>query len=163
MKGFLVLLLLGFIVYMTYYIAMHDKKLIGPKLVQIADTVKAELGLKEPTQDDIHCALHFISPEPGGHIESPLAIEVIVDNTQEDCRWGVFEAQAGTVTLYDEDDKVKASGILTTTGEWMTASPTTYRATLTDFTINGPMKLVLTEDRPDGATPQTSTLYLNTN
>ncbi len=161
MKGFLVLLLFGSIVFAFYYVAVHDTKLIGPQIVKISETVQVATGVKEKVTEDIHCALHFLSPLPSSTVSKPITIEVIVDNTKEDCPlWTVFEAQAGTVSLYDKYDKLLTTTILTTTSDWMTESPVTYTATLSDYSYAGEARLVFTAENPSGEKAETSFMSL---
>jgi hypothetical protein len=156
MKGFFVFIFVGLIVFMTYYVAVHDKKLIGPKLLDIKDQVLVLTGIEKEKINDVHCALHYISPIHSSHVTNPFTIEVIVDNSQDSCRWGVFEGEAGSVELYDEYGKLQDKGILTTTSDWMTDSPTTYRASLSEFTHKGKSKLLFKENNPKGDKPQES-------
>lgn len=146
------ILIFGFMVFSVYYIAKHDKKLLGPKIVQIIDIVKTKVGLQEIAQDrDIYCAFHSLTPEPGSHVKSSVNISVLIDNTNTDCApWVVFEGQAGTVSLYNENDKLLDTGVLTTTSDWTTGFPVTYSASLSNFVYTGRVKLVFTEENPSG-------------
>lgn len=97
-------------------------------------------------------ALHVVTPKPNTTITSPLTVEVIVDNSQKDCRWSVFEAQAGIIRLTDEQGNTLGQGILRTTEEWMTESPVTYSGKISftkpDNVSN--IQLVITEENPSG-------------
>ncbi len=162
MKGFLMLCLLGFIVYSVYYVAIHDKKLLGPKIVQIVDEVKTEIGLQDDVDADIYCALHALSPEPNSHVASAIVVSVLIDNTNTDCApWVIFEGQGGTIELYDEYGKLLDTSVLTTTSDWTTGFPSTYTATLANFTYTGKVKLRIKEEDPSGQnTPKESYMTL---
>lgn len=56
-----------------------------------------------------------LSPKPGETITSPLKITGFVNGGG----WIGFEAQVGTVKLFDKDNNELALGILTAKGEWM--------------------------------------------
>ncbi len=84
--------------------------------------------------NEMHCALSVVSPLPNTTVSFPLEVKVIVDNTNApDCRWTVFEAQAGFISLSDVNGPIAlvGSSALTTTDDWMTTSPVTYTTTLT--------------------------------
>lgn len=151
MKGFLMLCLLGFISYSVYYIAIHDKKLLGPKIVEITNVVKKQIGLETPQDQDISCALKALTPELNSHVKAPVVVSVLVDNTNTECAsWTVFEGQAGTVELYDNSENLLSKGVLTTMSDWTTGFPTTYTARLSDFLYTGKVKLLITEEDPSG-------------
>ncbi len=95
-------------------------------------------------------AVTILSPKPGSKITSPLTVTVKVDNTKS-CKWTVFEAQAGTLTLKDSNGQILGSGILTTTSEWMTEQPVIYTGTV-EFTkpTTDDVTLVIEEEDPSG-------------
>lgn len=83
--------------------------------------------------NEMHCALSVISPQPNTAVSFPLEVKVIVDNTNApECKWTVFEAQAGFISLSDINGPIAlvGSSALTTTDDWMTTSPVTYTTTL---------------------------------
>jgi hypothetical protein len=151
MRGFLMICLLGFIAYSVYYVAIHDKKLLGPKIVEITNVVKKQIGVVVPQEQDIACALHSLTPELNSHTKNPVAISVLVDNTNKDCaKWTVFEGQAGVVELYDDHDVLLEQGVLTTNSDWTTGFPATYTASLGNFLYTGKVKLIIKEEDPSG-------------
>ena len=105
---------------------------------------------KIPTSAASCDALSQITPLPGAKVTSPLTVTVTVDNTKN-CKWTVFEAQAGTVILKDDTGQTLGNGILQTTEDWMTEKPVTYTAT---FTFTKPtthdLTLIITEEDPSG-------------
>lgn len=105
-------------------------------------------------------ALSNITPRSGTKITSPLTVTVTVDNTKS-CKWTVFEAQAGTLTIKDSNGKALGTGILTTTGEWMTEQPVTYTGTI-EFSepATDDVTLVITEEDPSGEGGQTVSIPL---
>jgi hypothetical protein len=105
-----------------------------------------------------HCGLTVNSPLGGGLVSStaPISVTAVVDNTNMQalgCSWTVFEAQAGTIELKDGNGTVLGFGLLTTTQDWMTASPVTYTGQVTSnsvFAPGTPLTLVFTEENPSG-------------
>ena len=100
------------------------------------------------------CGLTVTNPTVGATVTLPLTINAIVDNTQAatlGCSWTVFEAQAGTVTVKDAQGNVLATGVMTTTSNWMTTAPTPYTATITSLSnssYTGPLSLIFDEENP---------------
>ena len=105
-------------------------------------------------------ALTKLSPRSGTKITSPLTVSVTVDNTKS-CKWTVFEAQAGTLTVKDSNGEILGKGILTTTGEWMTEQPVVYTGTV-EFTkpATNDVTLVIEEEDPSGEGSQTVSIPL---
>lgn len=97
-------------------------------------------------------ALRLDSPQVNEEVSSPLSVTVTVDNRNKDCRWTVFEAQAGTLQLLDEDKTVIGKGVLTTSDDWMTSEPVTYNGTITfDRAPTGKkLELQVIEENPSG-------------
>ena len=92
-------------------------------------------------------------PEPGQKVTFPLTVVGAVDNRKNtDCNWGVFEAQAGTLVVKDEQGEVVASGILTAKGEWMTEGPIQVEGIVsaTQPITGNTLTLIATEDDPSG-------------
>jgi hypothetical protein len=155
MRTLFILIIICAIVYFGFTIVKKDR-VLGPRITDIADRAQEKLGLKEPMGSRSHCAINFIFPTEGDVITgSPITIEVVVDNSKEDCSWIVFEGQAGLVELYGEKGNLLYKTPLIADGEWMTSLPVTYSAELFYSTYVGPMKLVITEDNPSGeGTPE---------
>jgi hypothetical protein len=106
-------------------------------------------------------ALTNISPKAGDKVASPLTVTVTVDNTKS-CKWTVFEAQAGTLSLIDTTNQTIGTGTLTTSEEWMTDQPVVYQGTI-EFTTtpaSGDLTLKITEEDPSGQGPQEVTIPL---
>lgn len=108
-------------------------------------------------------SLTVLSPETGAQATSPLTIDVVVDNSNPDCRWAVFEAQAGSIDLQDDQGNVIGSGVLTTTDDWMTDQPVNYSGTISfDPTqATSEMKLIITEEKASGEEGQQVILPLS--
>lgn len=101
-----------------------------------------------------HCGLTIDAPLAGATVTFPLTIQATVDNTQSTalgCSWGVFEAQAGTVEIKDTNGASLATGILTTTSDWMTANATPYSVTISALSnpgYTGALSLIFNEENP---------------
>ncbi|GEM_PF-1402711 len=97
--------------------------------------------------------LRITNPEPVEKVTFPLRVSGVVDNrTNSSCTWGVFEAQAGTMVLADEDGTELGRGVLATTGEWMTTGPISVdgTVTLTRQPTGKNLVLTITEEDPRG-------------
>lgn len=120
--------------------------------VTVNDTIVAVPSpLPSPTKTAC-TALTLNSPQANQKISSPLRVTVTVDNRNKDCRWTVFEAQAGTLQLLDEDKTVIGKGVLTTSEDWMTNEPVTYNGEITfDKAPTGKkLELHVIEENPSG-------------
>jgi len=109
------------------------------------------------------CQNPSLNLQPNQEISFPFDLTVVVDNRDLNCRWIVFEAQAGMVEIRDQANVLISQGILRTTQDWMTEQPVEYRATLTQIIqpTSGQARLILTEDDPSGAgTPRQINLPL---
>ncbi len=97
-------------------------------------------------------AVTLLSPQENQKVSSPLAITVTVDNRNKDCRWTVFEAQAGTLRLLDESKTVIGEGVLTTSGDWMTNEPVMYNGIITfeKSPVGKKLELQIIEENPSG-------------
>jgi hypothetical protein len=111
------------------------------------------------------CGLTVNSPLPASTVTFPLSINATVDNTQSTtlgCSWTVFEAQAGPIKIKDGSGNTLATGVLATTANWMTTSPTIYTAmisALSNPSYVGPLSIIFEEDNPaDFPNPDTLTL-----
>jgi len=97
-------------------------------------------------------ALSLITPKVNQQVASPLVVTVVIDNSDTNCHWTVFEAQAGTIDIIDEDKSVIGQGVLTTEDDWMTDQPVTYKGSIT-FTkspVGKILKLQIHEENPSG-------------
>ncbi len=95
--------------------------------------------------------LKIVSPTKDQQITSPVTVTVIVDNTNNQCKWTVFEAQAGTMTLKDSSGQTLGTGTLTTSYDWMTDQPVEYTGTITFSQPTGnKLKLLIEEENPSG-------------
>lgn len=105
-------------------------------------------------------AIKIVSPEKNSKITSPLLVKVIINNTEE-CRWTVFEAQAGTVKIKDASGKELGQGVLKTTEEWTTDKPVNYEG---EITFSKPASatgiIEITEENPSGR-PNPQKISLN--
>jgi hypothetical protein len=101
-------------------------------------------------------ALTVTTPNQGDTVTAPLHVQVVVDNTNPDCHWTVFEAQAGTMELRDGTDHLVGTGILTTAEDWMTDQPVTYTGTIpfTNMPVDNGLTLTISEDDPSGQNHQ---------
>jgi hypothetical protein len=102
-------------------------------------------------------AVRLIKPTPNSTItQQYIDVEVFVDNSNPPCRWTVFEALAGRIEIKDTTGAIVGKGALTTTENWMTKEPVTYRAqiVLDPETKKGQLTLNVIEDNPSGAPGQ---------
>lgn len=108
--------------------------------------------------------LTVITPKSGEKITSPLSISVIVDNTAcSSSHWTVWEAQAGTVTLEDNNGKVLGRAVLKTQDDWTLQKPTPYNAVIqySARPDSGNLKLIIQEENPSGKpNPKSITVQL---
>lgn len=107
-------------------------------------------------------ALTINEPQQGQKATSPLTVSVTIDNTKDNCRWSVFEGQAGTIELKNKQGEIVGSAILTTSDDWMTDEPTKYSGTIT-FTPDESeteYTLVVNEENPSGQSGKTVALPL---
>lgn len=151
MKGFLMLLIFGFIIFSGYYIAVHDKKVLGPRIITTFNEIKKAVGIDVAPDQDVYCALQSLSPGNNSHLKSPITISVVVNNTIAHCdTWTVFEGQAGIVELHDEYGGILDTGALKTTSDWASGFPATYTTSLSNFIYTGKATLVFKEEDPSG-------------
>jgi hypothetical protein len=125
--------------------------LYGIKRGKLANNPSLPSSLPTPTK--ISCtALTLNSPTSNQKVTSPLSVTVTVDNTNKNCRWTVFEAQAGTIEVIDENKTIIGQGVLTTEDDWMTDQPVTYKGSIT-FTKEPSGKVLhlqIREEDPSG-------------
>lgn len=117
-----------------------------------------------PSSNPDSCrALRVTSPRANAKVTSPLSVRALVDNSNKECRWTVFEAQAATIEIQDEEGKTLGTGALTTTEEWMVTTPVNYSGKITftkPATTTG--RLVVIEENPSGRpNPQTVVIPLS--
>lgn len=156
MKTLLVLLVVG--IASLLIIPFLKFTPLQPQVVP-SPTPTQQIIKKTPCQ-----ALTIKTPLPNQRITPPsLSVKVVVDNTNPECHWTVFEAQAGTLELQDENKNTIGTGTLTTTDEWMANKPVTYEGTVSFSAIQqGKGNLLITEENPSGKdTPQSISLPLN--
>jgi Immunoglobulin-like domain of bacterial spore germination len=96
-------------------------------------------------------AIHINTPQKGQRITSPMEISVTVDNSKDECHWSVFEGQAGSVELKNQNGDVIGTANLTTTEDWTTDEPINFKGTL-PFTPDekSSYTLVINEENPSG-------------
>lgn len=97
--------------------------------------------------------LTIAEPQAGESISFPFTVTGAVDNRKnKECSWGVFEAQAGTIVVKDENGEIVGTGILETKGEWMTEGPVQVEGTVTATkpTTSKTLNLIVTEEDPSG-------------
>ncbi len=126
----------------------------GLYLTKRGNVEKAPVPISStPSPSPASCtALTLNSPSSNQKISSPLSVTVTVDNTNTDCHWTVFEAQAGSMKLLDEEGTVIGEGVLTTEEDWMTDQPVQYKGTIT-FTktpMGKKLELQIHEENPSG-------------
>jgi hypothetical protein len=120
-----------------------------------------------PATPAMHCGLRVTRPLPGSQVTFPLEIKAVVDNTGAQnlgCSWGAFEAQAGSIVIQDMLNNTLATGVLSTTDNWMTSDPVAYAATipaLSNPNYTGPLVITFTEDNAQGIpNPDTLTIQV---
>lgn len=103
-------------------------------------------------------AITVKNPLPDQKIMPPsLTVTVIIDNTNPTCHWSVFEGQAGTLELQDDEQNTLGTGTLTTNDDWTANKPVTYQGTVSFSSVGGgKANLIITEENPSGSNnPQT--------
>jgi len=83
----------------------------------------------------------------------PIYVEGVVDNRDSgECRWTVFEGQAGKVEAFDTENNLVSDGVLKTVEDWMTDEPRNYKAILNlhKAPVSRDLKIVITEEDPSG-------------
>lgn len=103
------------------------KALPGDTAVREKTLKQLENKIQEPQNVDVPSVIGTIvtdfaesvlirvySPRPQDLVSSPLSIYGTVKQ-----KWGIFEGEAGTVTLYDGNGKNLGVGILRVDGDWM--------------------------------------------
>lgn len=145
---FFVLILCGVIGYFGYQF-LSKSPIFGPRVKEFVLNVETSLGINTDKGGEKHCAITFVSPIEGAELSSPVDIEVIVDNSQENCRWGVFEGQAGTAQIISKDGVVLGSSQLRTSSDWMTSLPVTYKSSVDVVqTYSGPVRVLIQDENP---------------
>jgi len=117
------------------------------------DTPRSPILSNSPTILPSTCnALTLVSPIVNQTVKTPLLVSVVIDNTDKNCHWTVFEAQAGMMKLTDETKSVIGTGILSTKESWMTDQPVTYSGTIIfDKKPEGKtLDLQIQEENPSG-------------
>lgn len=103
-------------------------------------------------------AITIKSPLPDQKITPPsVIVTVVVDNTNPKCHWSVFEAQAGTLEIQDEDQNTLGTGTLSTNEDWTANKAIVYEGTVPLSSVGGgKANLIITEENPVGSNnPQT--------
>lgn len=132
-----------------------------PTLATKPAAISPTLSLSPST---VSC-LQVVSPEKNQIALSPLTVTVVVNNTSKHCHWTVFEAQAGTIAVVDNEGTTIGTGVLKTTENWMTDTSVRYNGTVifTKTPTSNNLILQITEENPSGtASPQLVTLPLKT-
>jgi hypothetical protein len=159
-KAIFFLILAGVGFYVGYTIISNDK-ILAPYFKKLVNNIEIKIGRKESVTYTKHCAIHFINPKHQEEVTSPVRLEVVVDNSQENCFWTVFEGQAGMIELYSQTGQLLGKAPLYTQGEWMTSSPVTYQSEIEYSGYMGPITVLLTDENPSGiGAPQRASLTL---
>lgn len=99
-------------------------------------------------------AITIQSPAPNANVKMPFEVHVEINNgAHKDCRWSLFEGQAGSLTLQDDKGNILGRGILATQEDWMTDEMVKFDGTVHPVpgaTIQGALSLVISEDDPSG-------------
>ncbi len=159
-KALFFLILIGSGFYVGYMIISKDK-ILGPQFKALIHKIEIKIGRKELVTYTKHCAIHFIQPKHQEEVTSPVHLEVVVDNSKENCFWTVFEGQAGMIELYSHTGQLLGKAPLYTQGEWMTSTPVTYKSEIEYSEYVGPITALLTEENPSGIeAPQYTSMIL---
>ena len=120
----------------------------------VSPTTVQQLIKKTPDNDCGIFGIKILEPAPTTIVSFPIIVTAEVNNRDvpENCRWTVFEAQAGSVTLADSSGTVISTGVLKTLDDWMTDGPVVYKASLN--LANGPktkdLMVTINEEKPSG-------------
>lgn len=165
MKRFLLILFsIGVLICALF---LYQRAIIPPNSSEVTPPVLHQTSPSAPTHtptSPISC-LRIISPQKNQLIISPLTVTVVVDNTSNTCHWTVFEAQAGTIEIVDDEGTTIGTSALKTTDNWMTNKAVTYEGIVifTKAPASDNIVLQITEENPSGKpNPQTVTLPLKT-
>ncbi len=122
-----------------------------------SDTKQSSLPKIEVTRTpDNNCGdKGFVVQSPNLDIGTsfPIYVEGVVDNRYAgECRWTVFEGQAGTIEAFDVENNLISDGALRTVEDWMTDEPRNYKAILNlhKAPVSKDLKIVITEEDPSG-------------
>ncbi|MEO5927482.1 MAG: hypothetical protein ABIO72_02150 [Patescibacteria group bacterium] len=99
-------------------------------------------------------AIAIQEPAANATVKMPFDVKVQIHNgIHKDCRWGLFEGQAGSLTLQDEKGTILGRGILATDEDWMTDEQVGFNGMVHPVpgtTAQGKLTLVISEDDPSG-------------
>jgi hypothetical protein len=99
-------------------------------------------------------AMTVQEPAANTAVSFPLTVKARVHNAASpNCRWTLFEAQAGVMTVKNADGEVIAQAPLATQEDWMTDQEVGFESVINLMpgkTASGPLMLVITEEDPSG-------------
>ncbi len=158
--GCAVLVIVAFVVVRQ----MQSRTMVLPADEQsdISDTTTVQ-----PAQDA--CGLTISSPLPASTVGHTIVVQGTLSmNPDAQCRWTVFEGQAGTIDMRNPSTGEQIAPVVpfTLPLDWM---ETALAGGTMEFAIplsiplsyNGPLSLVFVEDDPSGERLVTKTLLLN--
>lgn len=108
-------------------------------------------------QKSYHCGITISNPTPTQAVTFPLTVNAIVNNSAatDGCTWSLFEGQAGTVELKDQNGATLAKMPMQTPPQtdWMTNGPVPFSAILTPsqaIPSGTPLSLTFSEEDASG-------------
>lgn len=121
-------------------------------------TASQQLVKRTPDDNCGNLGIKILEPSSTTIVSFPIIVTAEVNNKDagENCRWTVFEAQAGSVSLTDSEGTLVSNGVLRTLDDWMSDGPVVYKAVLN--LDKGPksknMTVTINEEKPSGETGQ---------
>lgn len=130
-----------YLMYKTDFVKYPEAKEELVAFDQILSTFKFVSPVSSVSSD----LFRVVSAKIGDIVSSPIYISGVAK-----AGWGIFEGQAGTVTLYDGNGNKLGMTLLTVNGDWM--QPEVQFATELNFTSSTTAdgKLVFKNDNPSG-------------
>lgn len=150
-----VVFLLGLLIGVLGYKAVSDyMDVISGSVPSSPVTAPTPTGSVATSSSSV-CApdpVQVLEPMAGSEVSFPLTVRFKVENRlNRGCSWTMFEAQAGVVSLQDEQGKEYAFQPLTASGDWMTDGPVEFSAVLAPTSsVPTRLRLVIDEEDPSG-------------
>ena len=99
-------------------------------------------------------AISIQQPVLGATVKMPFDVKVEIHNAAHpNCRWTMFEGQAGSLILQDDKGTILGRGILATQEDWMTDEKVGFEGSVhatPGMTVQGNLTLVISEEDPSG-------------
>lgn len=98
--------------------------------------------------------LSISDPKPNTSVSSSFTVSGTIDNRNlpKECRWGIFDAQAGNMQVVTAEGLLVGEGTLLAYGSWMSEGlvQLTGQINSVQKTTNQALSLIITEEDPAG-------------